>query len=64
MAFLARARKSDLLVLVDDLGLELPDNPKVAQLCKLITEQADYDETVVKNILNRVVADRENNDPY
>lgn len=37
-------RKVDLLTLWGDLGLIVPQNPKIADLIKLVTESEDYDE--------------------
>lgn len=44
MAFLARAWKSDLLNLIDELELTPSENPKVAQIIKIIIESKDFNK--------------------
>lgn len=56
MAFLGNAKK---VTLVDELGYEVPENPKNAQLADLVAKTDDYNEEFTKNILSRITADRE-----
>lgn len=60
MAYLGRAKKVDLKTLVDELGYEVPENPKKSKLAVEIVANADeYDEDLMKNLLSRITADRE-----
>lgn len=59
MAYLARARKADLITLTHELGLIASTNPKISQLTKLIVESENYDDVFTRNLLNMIIAERE-----
>lgn len=59
MAHLERAKIIALMQLVYELSLELPDNPKCAQLADSIVKADSYAEELTKNILSRITFDRE-----
>ncbi|GBN90896.1 hypothetical protein AVEN_33863-1 [Araneus ventricosus] len=59
MAFLARSKKEDLLLLAEELGLTLKKEFKVKQLHKLITESPSYDEEFTRELLGSIKEERE-----
>ncbi|GBM83319.1 hypothetical protein AVEN_261154-1 [Araneus ventricosus] len=59
MAYLARSRKEDLLVLAEELGLTVKKEFKVKQLHKLITESSSYDEEITRELLGAIKEERE-----
>ncbi len=58
MAFLAQSKKCDLIDLAGELGINVPSKCLVIELKKLITESEAYEETFVKNLLERITEDR------
>ncbi|GBM41068.1 hypothetical protein AVEN_180968-1 [Araneus ventricosus] len=59
MAYFARSRKKDLLVLAEELGLAVEKEFKVKQLHKLITESPSYDEEFTRELLGSIKEERE-----
>ncbi|GBM60312.1 hypothetical protein AVEN_108100-1 [Araneus ventricosus] len=59
MAYLARSRKEDLLVLAEELGLTVKKEFKVKQLHKLITESPIYDEEFTRELLGSIKEEEE-----
>ena len=58
MAYLGRARKGDLKLLAVELGLDVTDEMKLNDLCKLITKDKDYNEGFTKNQLEIIIEKR------
>ncbi|GBN82792.1 hypothetical protein AVEN_206964-1 [Araneus ventricosus] len=58
MAYLARSRKEDLLLLAEELGLTVKKEFKVKQLHKLITESPSYDEEFTRELLGSIKEER------
>ena len=48
MSYLARAKKCNLISLVEKLDIDIPPYPKVTSLVKLIKESEDFDVEFVK----------------
>ncbi|GBM00178.1 hypothetical protein AVEN_176416-1 [Araneus ventricosus] len=59
MAYLARSKKEDLLLLAEELGLTVKKELKVKQLHKLITESPSYDEEFTRELLRSIKEERE-----
>ncbi|GBN33011.1 hypothetical protein AVEN_86518-1 [Araneus ventricosus] len=59
MAYLARSRKEDLLVLAEELGLTVKKGFKAKHLHKLITESPSYDEEFTRELLGAIKEERE-----
>ncbi|GBM99623.1 hypothetical protein AVEN_216737-1 [Araneus ventricosus] len=59
MAYLARGKKEDLLILAEELGLTVKKEFKVKQLHKLITESPSYDEEFTRELLGSIKEERE-----
>ncbi|GBN18674.1 hypothetical protein AVEN_129446-1 [Araneus ventricosus] len=59
MAYLARSKKEDLVVLAEELGLTVKQELKVKQLHKLITESPSYDEEFTRELLDSIKEERE-----
>ncbi|GBN82008.1 hypothetical protein AVEN_180178-1 [Araneus ventricosus] len=59
MAYLARSKKEDLVVLAEELGLTVKKELKVKQLHKLITESSSYDEEFTRELLGSIKEERE-----
>ncbi|GBM37432.1 Retrovirus-related Pol polyprotein from transposon 412, partial [Araneus ventricosus] len=59
MAYLARSKKEDLVVLAEELGLTIKKELKVKQLHKLITESPSYDEEFTRELLGSIKEERE-----
>ncbi|GBN61654.1 hypothetical protein AVEN_124265-1 [Araneus ventricosus] len=59
MAYLARSKKEDLVVLAEELGLTVKKELKVKQLHKLITESPSYDEEFTREVLRSIKEERE-----
>ncbi|GBO42562.1 hypothetical protein AVEN_95937-1 [Araneus ventricosus] len=59
MAYLARGKKEDLLILAEELGLTVKKEFKVKQLHKLITESSSYDEEFKRELLGSIKEERE-----
>ncbi|GBO38211.1 hypothetical protein AVEN_74950-1 [Araneus ventricosus] len=59
MAYLARSKKEDLVVLAEELGLTVKKELKVKQLHKLITESPSYDEEFTRELLGSIKEERE-----
>ncbi|GBM95937.1 hypothetical protein AVEN_14597-1, partial [Araneus ventricosus] len=59
MAYLARGKKEDLLILAEKLGLTVKKEFKVKQLHKLITESSSYDEEFTRELLGSIKEERE-----
>ena len=51
MTFLSCTRKEDLKILADELGLVVGENFKIWQITELITKSENYDEVIVKGML-------------
>ncbi|GBN00710.1 hypothetical protein AVEN_104776-1 [Araneus ventricosus] len=59
MAYLARSKKEDLVVLAEELGLTVEKEHKVKQLQQLITESPSYDEEFTHELLGSIKEERE-----
>ncbi|GBN67223.1 hypothetical protein AVEN_35128-1 [Araneus ventricosus] len=59
MAYLARSKKEDLVLLAEELGLTAKKEFKVKQLHKLITESPSYDEEFTRELLGAIKEERE-----
>ncbi|GBL76021.1 Retrovirus-related Pol polyprotein from transposon 412 [Araneus ventricosus] len=59
MAYLARGKKEDLVILAEELGLTVKKEFKVKQLHKLITESPSYDEEFTRKLLGSIKEERE-----
>ncbi|GBN46724.1 hypothetical protein AVEN_155725-1, partial [Araneus ventricosus] len=59
MAYLARSKKEDLVVLAEELGLTVKKELKVKQLHRLITESPSYDEEFTRELLGSIKEERE-----
>ncbi|GFX92078.1 retrovirus-related Pol polyprotein from transposon opus [Trichonephila clavipes] len=60
MAFLGRALKVDLKCLAEELGETVTEEMKVPALKKLIVASKEYEEVFAKELLRRIVSEREN----
>ncbi|GFU95160.1 retrovirus-related Pol polyprotein from transposon opus [Trichonephila clavipes] len=60
MAFLGRALKVDLKCLAEELGETVTKEMKVPALKKLIVASKEYEEVFAKELLHRIVNEREN----
>ncbi|GFX73909.1 retrovirus-related Pol polyprotein from transposon opus [Trichonephila clavipes] len=60
MAFLERALKVDLKCLAEELGETVTEERKVPALKKLILASKEYKEVFAKELLHRIVSEREN----
>ncbi|GFV82675.1 retrovirus-related Pol polyprotein from transposon opus [Trichonephila clavipes] len=60
MAFLGRAFKVDLKCLAEELGETVMEEMKVPALEKLIVASKEYEEVFAKELLHRIVSEREN----
>ncbi|GFT67960.1 hypothetical protein TNCV_38681 [Trichonephila clavipes] len=60
MAFLGRAMKVDLKCLAEELGETVTEEMKVHALKKLIVASKEYEEVFAKELLHRIVSEREN----
>ncbi|GFV96656.1 retrovirus-related Pol polyprotein from transposon opus [Trichonephila clavipes] len=60
MAFLGRALKVDLKCLAEELGKTVTEEMKVPALKKLIVASKEYEEVFAKELLHRIVSEREN----
>ncbi|GFT16924.1 hypothetical protein TNCV_3193891 [Trichonephila clavipes] len=60
MAFLGRALKVDLKCLAEELGETGTEEMKVPALKKLIVASKEYEEVFAKELLHRIVREREN----
>ncbi|GFT02345.1 hypothetical protein TNCV_4624941 [Trichonephila clavipes] len=60
MAFLGRALKVDLKCLAEELGETVTEEMKVPALKKLIVASKEYEEVFAKELLHRIVSEREN----
>ncbi|GFU70795.1 retrovirus-related Pol polyprotein from transposon opus [Trichonephila clavipes] len=60
MAFLGRALKADLKCLAEELGETVTKEMKVPALKKLIVASKEYEEVFAKELLHRIVTEREN----
>ncbi|GFW95198.1 retrovirus-related Pol polyprotein from transposon opus [Trichonephila clavipes] len=60
MVFLGRALKVDLKCLVEELGETVTEEMKVPALKKLIVASKEYEEVFAKELLHRIVSEREN----
>ncbi|GBM63815.1 hypothetical protein AVEN_262703-1 [Araneus ventricosus] len=58
MAFLGKARKEDLIILVRELGEEVTPDLKIIDLGKLIVASTNYETEFVKELLNTVISQR------
>lgn len=58
MTHLAHTKKIDLLTVVRELGLEVPENSMKPQLIELIRKLDSYNENFVKNLLIGIVSER------
>ncbi|KMQ92345.1 hypothetical protein RF55_7682, partial [Lasius niger] len=52
MAYLGRALKEDLVWVVKEFGVEIPDGVRVPDLKKLLLEAPEYEEELAKEMLN------------
>ncbi|GFU18443.1 hypothetical protein TNCV_1981181 [Trichonephila clavipes] len=59
MAFLERALKVDLKCLAEELGETVTEEMKVPALKKLIVASKEYEEVFAKELLHRIVSERE-----
>ncbi|GFW19764.1 hypothetical protein TNCV_3560681 [Trichonephila clavipes] len=59
MAFLGRALKVDLKCLAEELGEIVTEEMKVPALKKLIVASKEYEEVFVKELLHRIISERE-----
>ncbi|GBL78011.1 hypothetical protein AVEN_143327-1 [Araneus ventricosus] len=59
MAYLARGKKEDLVILAEELGLTVKKEFKVKQLHRLITESPSYDEEFKRELLGSIKEERE-----
>ncbi|GFX98560.1 hypothetical protein TNCV_1501381 [Trichonephila clavipes] len=60
MTFLGRALKVDLKCLAEELGETVTEEMKVPVLKKLIVASKEYEEVFAKELLHRIVSEREN----
>ncbi|GFS82612.1 retrovirus-related Pol polyprotein from transposon opus [Trichonephila clavipes] len=60
MAFLGRALKVYLKCLAEELGETVAEEMKVPTVKKLIVASKEYEEVFVKELLHRIVSEREN----
>ncbi|GFW11504.1 retrovirus-related Pol polyprotein from transposon opus [Trichonephila clavipes] len=60
MAFLGRALKVDLKCLAEELGETVTEEMKVPALKKLIVASKEYEEVFAKELLHRIVSERQN----
>ncbi|GFU58316.1 hypothetical protein TNCV_4389861 [Trichonephila clavipes] len=60
MTFLGRALKVDLKCLAKELGETVREEMKVPALKKLIVASKEYEEVFAKELLHRIVSEREN----
>ncbi|GFS87798.1 hypothetical protein NPIL_193451 [Nephila pilipes] len=58
MAYLGRARKEDLKTLAEELGMVVGENFKVIQLTELISKSDNYNEPLVKGMLQVFTEER------
>ncbi|GFR21010.1 hypothetical protein TNCT_552881 [Trichonephila clavata] len=58
MAYLGKARKSDLLEICEEIGVEVDSSSKVVEIKKLILSSEFYQEDEVKIILDRLIENR------
>ncbi|GBM81824.1 hypothetical protein AVEN_126698-1 [Araneus ventricosus] len=59
MAYLARGKKEDLLILAEELGLTVKKEFKVKQLHKLIAESSSYDVEFTRELLGSIKEERD-----
>ncbi|CAL1301295.1 unnamed protein product [Larinioides sclopetarius] len=59
MAFLGRSKKVDLQCLAEELGETVTKDMKVVDLKKKILGSTEYEEEFVKELLERIVNERE-----
>ena len=57
MLFLGKARKEDLLWLISELDLEIPENATIAKLRQVILDQKIFEE-FTRNSVDTIVAER------
>ncbi|GFX72935.1 hypothetical protein TNCV_1752411 [Trichonephila clavipes] len=60
MAFLGRALKVDLKCLAEELGETVMEEMRVPALKKLLVASKEYEEVFAKELLHRIVSEREN----
>ncbi|GFV91830.1 retrovirus-related Pol polyprotein from transposon opus [Trichonephila clavipes] len=60
MAFLGRALKVDLKCLAEELGETVTEEMKVPALKKWIVASKEYEEVFAKELLHRIISEREN----
>ncbi|GBN28590.1 hypothetical protein AVEN_154072-1, partial [Araneus ventricosus] len=58
MAFLGRAKKSDLISLAIELGEEVTNDLRVVDLRELITKSKKYEVEFVANMLDAIAEER------
>ena len=58
MSFLGKARKEDLLRLISELDLEIPENATIAKLRQVILDQKIFDEELTRNLVYTIIAER------
>ncbi|GIX81812.1 CCHC-type domain-containing protein [Caerostris darwini] len=59
MAYLAKAKKIDLISLAEELNVKLPDNAVVVESKELITKSEYYDEEFTRELLKTIISTRE-----
>lgn len=62
MAYLAKARKTDLFELCEEIGVVVDSSKKILEMKNLILKCATYEEDEVKIILDRIIEDRKQRD--
>ncbi|GFW14072.1 hypothetical protein TNCV_3546611 [Trichonephila clavipes] len=60
MAFLGRALKVDLKCLAEELGETVTEEMKIRALKRMIVASEEYKEVFAKELLHRIVSEREN----
>lgn len=58
MSFLGKGRKNDLIELASEIGETVPPNAVVIEIKNIITKSKNYEETFVKQILERIIEER------
>ena len=58
MSFLGKTRMKDLLRLVSELDLEIPENATIAKLRQVILDQKNFDEEFTRNLVDTIIAER------
>ena len=62
MSFLGKSKKSDLICLAIDLGEQTAPDMKIIALKELITKSKNFEQELVKNMLDSIISERTENE--